>query len=42
MNQKVILKLLSKIGCKPDLACNGVEAVEAATKKHYDVVFMDV
>jgi len=42
MNQKVILMLLSKIGCEADLACNGVEAVAAAEKKHYDLILMDV
>jgi DNA-binding response OmpR family regulator len=42
MNQKVILKLLTKIGCNADLACNGLEACHAVEKKHYDLILMDV
>ncbi|MFC5077959.1 Autoinducer 2 sensor kinase/phosphatase LuxQ [Vibrio thalassae] len=41
MNQVVITKMLSKVGIVPDLAVNGLEAVEHATKQQYDIIFMD-
>lgn len=41
MNQVVITKMLSKVGIVPDLAVNGLEAVEHATKHQYDIIFMD-
>ncbi|KAK3846013.1 MAG: signal transduction histidine kinase, partial [Linnemannia gamsii] len=49
VNQKVISKMLSRIGIVPELAGNGLEAVEkcraraeAKAAKQYDVVFMDI
>lgn len=41
MNQVVITKMLSKVGITPDLAVNGLEAVERATNQQYDIIFMD-
>ncbi|EDL52329.1 hypothetical protein VSAK1_07169 [Vibrio mediterranei AK1] len=41
MNQVVITKMLSKVGITPDLAVNGLEAVEHATNQQYDIIFMD-
>jgi CheY-like chemotaxis protein len=42
INQKVILQMLKKIGCRADLAINGVHALAAARLEHYDLIFMDV
>jgi PAS domain S-box-containing protein len=42
INQKVALKLLSRLGYKADLAGNGIEALEALHRERYDVVFMDI
>jgi PAS domain S-box-containing protein len=41
VNQEVGIGMLSELGCTVDLAANGREAVEAAAKKHYDLIFMD-
>lgn len=41
MNQVIITKMLSKLGISPDLAVNGLEAVEHATQQQYDIIFMD-
>src|SRR5205823_7025253 len=40
--QKVMKRLLEKIGYTPDLALNGREGVDAIGRTHYDMVFMDV
>lgn len=42
MNQKFTLKVLSKLGYEADLAENGLVALEAFNKKHYDIVLMDL
>ncbi len=42
INQQVALKLLKSIGVEADLVRNGHEAVAAASRKHYDVILMDV
>jgi signal transduction histidine kinase len=42
VNQKVVLKLLDSIGVRADLANNGREAIDAVTRRDYDVVLMDV
>lgn len=41
INQKVALSMLEKLGCRVDLARDGVEAVQMALKHSYDVVLMD-
>jgi CheY-like chemotaxis protein/HPt (histidine-containing phosphotransfer) domain-containing protein len=40
-NQNVAAAMLRIFGCRVDLASNGREAVEAVSKKSYDLVFMD-
>ena len=42
VNQKVARKLLSQLGYEADVAGNGLEAIEAAATKTYDVILMDV
>ncbi len=42
INQEVAAGILKRMGYAPDVANNGVEAVDAVLHLHYDVVFMDV
>ncbi|MCJ8345473.1 response regulator, partial [bacterium] len=42
INQKMILKLLNRMGHQTTLAEDGNEAVLLALKKEYDVIFMDM
>ena len=42
INQKMTRALLTRQGYSVDLAGNGIEAVEAAKKGDYDLIFMDV
>ncbi len=41
VNQQVALKFLEKMGLHPEMAENGLEAVELARKAKYDMIFMD-
>ncbi|MFH1159484.1 MAG: response regulator [bacterium] len=42
INQKIVVQLLSKQGIKVITASNGLEAVERAGERKYDLIFMDV
>lgn len=42
VNQKLILRVLNKLGYEPQLAENGLLVIEKAREVHPDVVFMDV
>ncbi len=42
VNQTVIRRMLEQLGCTVEVVGDGIAAVDAATHKHYDVVFMDV
>jgi signal transduction histidine kinase/HPt (histidine-containing phosphotransfer) domain-containing protein len=42
INQKVATRILAQLGYQPDLAGNGLEALDALDHKPYDLVFMDV
>ncbi len=42
VNQKIMLRMLKKIGYHADVAENGLEVLKAMEKKLYDVVLMDV
>ncbi|HKB90581.1 MAG TPA: response regulator, partial [Opitutaceae bacterium] len=42
VNQKVAILMLGKIGCRADIAANGLEAIEAVARQDYDVILMDV
>lgn len=41
VNQQLFKTILKKIGYKSDTASNGLEAVKAVEKEHYDLIFMD-
>ncbi len=41
VNQKMVVRMLEKMGCRVDVAANGVEAVRRATQLTYDLIFMD-
>jgi CheY-like chemotaxis protein/anti-sigma regulatory factor (Ser/Thr protein kinase) len=41
VNQKIGVRLLEKCSCRVDLAASGREAVEMASRFHYDLIFMD-
>ena len=42
INQKVALRMLERIGYEADVAANGLEAIEALSRRSYDVILMDV
>lgn len=42
VNQKVALRMLSKMGIEADVAGNGLEAVEIADQIKYDMILMDM
>ncbi len=42
INQKVALRMLERLGYRADVAANGMEAIAALERQHYDVVLMDV
>jgi len=42
VNQKLQLRIMSKLGFECDLASDGQEAVDAWQKKDYDLIFMDL
>jgi signal transduction histidine kinase/CRP-like cAMP-binding protein/ActR/RegA family two-component response regulator len=42
MNQKLITKVLKKLGYAPELASNGLEAVEMSKQEAYDIILMDL
>jgi CheY-like chemotaxis protein len=41
VNQKLVSRMLEKLGCKFDMAANGNEAVGMALNMHFDLVLMD-
>ena len=41
VNQRVVVRILERLGCRVDLACNGHEAVVATRTRRYDLVLMD-
>ena len=41
-NRQIASHLLQKLGHKVELADNGLEAVDASAKQHFDIIFMDV
>ena len=41
VNRKVAMTMLKKLGCRVDVVCDGVQAVEAVQRERYDLVFLD-
>ncbi len=41
INQIVVQQMLQKLGCRVDVAADGVEALESASRQRYDLIFMD-
>jgi PAS domain S-box-containing protein len=41
-SQKVALQMLKKLGHKADIVANGIEALQALQRQHYDIVLMDI
>jgi two-component system sensor histidine kinase/response regulator len=41
VNQRVALAVLRKLGLTPELAVNGLEALEAAKARTFDLILMD-
>jgi PAS domain S-box-containing protein len=41
-NQRVAQLILNRLGYRADIANNGVEALAALERQHYDVVFLDI
>jgi len=42
INQKVVSMMLHNVGCKTEIANNGVEALEMFEKINFDIVLMDI
>ncbi|MEA3350556.1 MAG: response regulator, partial [Chloroflexota bacterium] len=42
INQKLAVHMLNRLGYRPDVVGNGVEALETLERQFYEVVFMDV
>lgn len=42
INQKLTIKMLKKLGYEPDLAEDGLEAIQAAARRPYDLILMDM
>jgi CheY-like chemotaxis protein len=42
INQKLIQRILNKLGYRPDLVQNGVEVLENMEEQTYDVILMDI
>jgi CheY-like chemotaxis protein len=42
INVKVARRMLQGFGYQPDVAANGIEALEACDRRSYDLVFMDI
>ncbi len=41
INQIVVQQMLQKLGCRVDVAADGVEALESVSRQRYDLIFMD-
>ncbi len=42
MNQKLVTKVLNKLGYEPQVAENGKDVLEVVSQKHFDLILMDV
>jgi CheY-like chemotaxis protein len=41
VNQKVVVRLLGQLGCRADVASNGIEALTAHGRRAYNLILMD-
>lgn len=41
VNQQVAIRMLERLGCRPDVACDGQQAVGMQRDKAYDLILMD-
>jgi len=41
-SQKVIMAMLKRLGYRADAVANGIEALQALNRQHYDLVLMDI
>jgi two-component system, sensor histidine kinase and response regulator len=41
-SQEILLEMLESLGCEVDVACDGIEAVECARSRAYDLILMDM
>jgi len=42
INQQILEAFLRRLGCSVELAGNGMEALAAASKERFDLIFMDI
>ena len=42
VDQRILLLMLDKLGCRADTAVNGIEALHALEQRPYDVILMDI
>lgn len=42
LNQKLLVKILEKLGYEPKVALNGQEALDAVKREKFDILFMDL
>jgi PleD family two-component response regulator len=42
INQTLAQRLFAKLGYKPDIAFNGLQALEYVKQKNYEIIFMDM
>jgi CheY-like chemotaxis protein len=42
VNQKLAVRMLERMGYRPDVVANGLEVLDALRRLHYDLVLMDV
>jgi signal transduction histidine kinase/CheY-like chemotaxis protein len=42
VNQKLMIRLLERMGYRADLAANGLEVIDAVARRDYDVILMDM
>jgi CheY-like chemotaxis protein len=42
MNQKIVVKILNKLGYEPKITNNGKEVLEEVSNKFYDLILMDI
>jgi CheY-like chemotaxis protein len=42
INQKVAIAMFNRLGYHADISANGLEALDALERQHYDLIFMDV